>query len=67
VSQAFFSSLTLQSSYVFSKPVEIKGDSSTDRRPTAPLRNERLDKRRLSFDRTHVFKVNGIYELLSSR
>jgi hypothetical protein len=27
------------------------------------LRNKHLDKRRLSFDRTHVFKVNGIYEL----
>jgi hypothetical protein len=60
----FAQGLTLQSSYVFSKALgEDEGDSSTEQAAYRTLRNESLDKRRLSFDRTHVFKVNGIYEL----
>jgi Carboxypeptidase regulatory-like domain/TonB dependent receptor len=60
----FAQGLTLQTSYVFSKALgDDEGDSSTEQAAYRTLRNESLDKRRLSFDRTHVFKVNGIYEL----
>ncbi len=60
----FSQGLTLQGSYVFSKALgDDEGDSSTEQAAYRTLRNERLDKRRLSFDRTHVFKMNGIYEL----
>lgn len=60
----FSRGLTFQSSYVFSKALgDDEGDSSTLQSAFRTLRNESLDKRRLSFDRTHVFKVNSVYEL----
>jgi len=60
----FSRGLTLQGSYVFSKALgEDEGDSSTLQSTYRTLRNESLDKRRLGYDRTHVFKLNGIYEL----
>jgi hypothetical protein len=60
----FSHGLTLQASYVFSKALgEDEGDSSTLQANYRTLRNESLDKRRLGYDRTHVFKLNGIYEL----
>jgi hypothetical protein len=56
--------LTLQGSYVFSKALgDEEGDSSTEQSSYYTVRNRSLDKRRLLFDRTHVFKVNGLYEL----
>ncbi len=56
--------LTLQGSYVFSKALgEDEGDSSTEQSSYYTLRNMALDKRRMSYDRTHVFKTNVIYEL----
>jgi len=56
--------LTLQGSYVFSKALgDEEGDSSTEQSSYYTVRNFSLDKRRLLFDRTHVFKVNGLYEL----
>ena len=49
---------------MFSKALgEDEGDSSTLQANYRTLRNESLDKRRLGYDRTHVFKLNGIYEL----
>jgi hypothetical protein len=60
----FAQGFTLQGSYVFSKALgDDEGDSSTEQAAYRTLRNLSLDKRRLSFDRTHVFKLNGIYEL----
>jgi carboxypeptidase family protein/TonB-dependent receptor-like protein len=60
----FTHGLVFQASYVFSKALgEDEGDSSTLQSTYRTLRNESLDKRRLNFDRTHVFKMNGIYEL----
>ena len=56
--------LTMQASYVFSKALgEDEGDSSTEQSSYYTLRNMSLDKRRLLFDRTHVFKMNGFYEM----
>jgi hypothetical protein len=56
--------VTMQASYVFSKALgEDEGDSSTEQSSYYTLRNMSLDKRRLLFDRTHVFKMNGLYEL----
>jgi Outer membrane receptor for ferrienterochelin and colicins len=55
---------TIQASYVFSKVLgEDEGDSPTEQSSYYTVRNMRLDKRRLIFDRTHVFKTNGYYEL----
>ena len=55
---------TIQASYVFSKVLgEDEGDSPTEQSSYYTIRDMRLDKRRLIFDRTHVFKTNGFYEL----
>jgi hypothetical protein len=55
---------TIQASYVFSKVLgEDEGDSPTEQSSYYTIRNMKLDKRRLIFDRTHVFKTNGFYEL----
>ena len=64
LNRRFAHGLTFQTSYVFSKAIgEDEGDSSTLQSNYRTLRNESLDKRRLGFDRTHVFKINGLYEL----
>jgi hypothetical protein len=56
--------ITVQVSYVFSKALgEEEGDGATFFSNYRTLRNESLDKRRLGFDRTHVFKTNGYYDL----
>ncbi len=63
-SRRFSRGLTLQSSYVWSKNLgDEEGDGSTLQSSYRTLRNERLDKRRTSYDHRHVFKVNGLYEL----
>src|SRR5260370_28921079 len=57
-------SFTIQASYVFSKVLgEDEGDSPTEQSSYYTFRNMKLDNRRLIFDRTHVFKTNGYYEL----
>ncbi len=49
---------------MFSKALgDEEGDSSTEQSSYYTLRNFSLDKRRMLYDRTHVFKVNGLYEL----
>jgi hypothetical protein len=57
--------LTLQGSYVFSKALgsDSAGDSATFFSDYRTLRNGHLDKQRISFDHSHVFKLNAIYEL----
>jgi hypothetical protein len=64
MNKRFSQGYTLQGSYVFSKALgEDEGDSSTLQGNYRTLRDMGLDKRRMAFDRTHVFKTNGIYEL----
>jgi carboxypeptidase family protein/TonB-dependent receptor-like protein len=64
VNRRFAKGFLIGGSYVFSKALgEEEGDSSTQQVDYRTLRNGHIDKRRLSFDRTHVFKINGIYEL----
>ena len=64
LNRRFANGFTVQGSYVFSKALgEEEGDVSTEQSSYYTLRNMSIEKKRLSFDRTHVFKVNGIYEL----
>lgn len=64
LSKRFASSFTLQGSYTFSKALgNYEGDDSSLGRTFRTLRNRSLDKTTLSFDRTHVVKANGIWEL----
>ena len=60
----FSRGLSLQGSYVWSKALgENDGQSSTYVATYRSLRNGRLDKTLLSFDRRHALKMNSIYEL----
>lgn len=60
----FGKGLSLQGSYVWSKALgEDDGQSSTYVATYRSLRNGKLDKTLLSFDRRHVIKINSIYEL----
>lgn len=60
----FSSGWTLQANYTFSKALgNYDGDGSALGQDFRTLRNRNLDKMRMSFDRTHVFKANGIWEL----
>src|SRR5262249_29767470 len=64
VTRRYSKGLVLQGSYVFSKALgEDEGDSSTEQSSYYTVRNMNIDKRRLLFDRIHVFKINGVYEL----
>src|SRR5207302_6201733 len=64
LSRRFAQGFTIQTSYVWSKNLgDDEGDSSTFQSSFRTLRNRSLDKRLLLYDRTHVFKANGLYEL----
>jgi hypothetical protein len=65
VNKQYSHGLTLQGSYVFSKVMgsDSAGDSATFFSDLRTLRNGQLDKQRIAFNHTHVFKVNAIYEL----
>jgi hypothetical protein len=64
LSRRFAQGFTIQTSYVWSKNLgDDEGDSSTFQSSFRTLRNRSLDKRLISYDRAHVFKANGLYEL----
>jgi hypothetical protein len=60
----FASGWSLQANYTFSKALgNYEGDDSALGHNFRTLRNRNLDKTILSFNRAHVFKANGIWEL----
>ncbi|MBS1812732.1 MAG: TonB-dependent receptor [Acidobacteria bacterium] len=60
----FSNGLLWTANYTFSKALgEDEGDTQEQRADYRTLRNLRLDKRLLVFDRRHVFRSNGIFEL----
>ncbi|HYL37523.1 MAG TPA: TonB-dependent receptor [Bryobacteraceae bacterium] len=63
--KSFSHGLALQGSYVLSKALGDgnEADSSTFIADFRTLRNASLDKTPLSFDRTHILRANGLYEL----
>jgi hypothetical protein len=64
LTKRFASGWTLQANYTFSKALgNYEGDDSSLGRNFRTLRNRALDKTVLGFNRTHVVKANGIYEL----
>ena len=64
ISRRFSSGWTMQANYTFSKALgNYDGDGSALGQDFRTLRNRSLDKMRMSFDRSHVFKANGIWEL----
>jgi hypothetical protein len=64
LTKRFSSGFTFQGNYTFSKALgEEEGDGTSLTSNYRTLRDLGLDKRRLSFDRTHVVKANGIWEL----
>ena len=55
---------TFQANYTWSKALgDNEGDEAGYRGFNRTLRNIGLDRRRLSFDRSHVARMNGIWEL----
>jgi hypothetical protein len=64
LNKRFSDGWVFQASYTFSKALgNYEGDDSALGRSFRTLRNRSLDKTILSFDRSHVVKLNGIYEL----
>ena len=64
VNRRFVNGWTLQANYTFSKALgNYDGDGSALDQSFRTLRNRSLDKMRMSFDRTHALKANGIWEL----
>ena len=64
INRRFASGWTLQGNYTFSKALgNYDGDGSALGQDFRTLRNRGLDKMRMSFDRRHVVKANGIWEL----
>lgn len=65
LNRRYSNGLTMQASYVLSKVLgsDSAGDSSTFFSDYRTLRNGQLDKQRVAFNHTHVFRVNAIYEL----
>lgn len=59
----FSSGLFMSANYTFSKALTDFEGSTTEISPLMTIRNPRLDKRRASYDVTHVFNLNAIYEL----
>ena len=56
--------LTAQFNYVFSKVMsDAVGDSQSLSESFQDIHNARIDRGRSSFDLTHVFKANAVYEL----
>jgi hypothetical protein len=64
LNRRFAGGWTLQANYTFSKALgNYDGDGSALEQNFRTLRNRGLDKMRMSFDRRHVLKANGIWEL----
>jgi len=64
INKRFARGWTLQANYTFSKALgNSDGDGSALEQNFRTLRNRSLDKMRMSFDRTHAVKANGIWEL----
>jgi hypothetical protein len=64
LTKRFATGMLWQANYTFSKALgEDEGETQEQRADYRTLRNLRLDKRLLSFDRRHVFRSNGIFEL----
>lgn len=64
MNRRFAGGWTLQANYTFSKALgNYDGDGSALEQNFRTLRNRGLDKQRMSFDRAHVLKANGIWEL----
>jgi len=59
----FSGGLFLASNYTFSKTLTDFEGSTTEISPLTTIRNPRSDKRRASYDVTHVFNLNAIYQL----
>jgi Carboxypeptidase regulatory-like domain len=60
----FSRGLLIQANYTFSKALgEEEGDGQEMNDAYRTLTNLRIDKRRLEFDNTHVFRSSGLYEL----
>ena len=60
----FSAGWTAQSNYTWSKTLgDYDGEDSALQSNYRTLRNRNLDKVRLGYDRRHVFRTNGIYEL----
>ena len=64
VNRRFSNGWTLQANYTLSKVLgNYDGDGSALEQNFRTQRNRGLDKMRMSFDRPHVLKANGIWEL----
>jgi hypothetical protein len=64
VSKRFSGGYTFQGNYTFSKALgDAEGDEVAYRGGSRTLRNRQLDRRILTFHRTHVARLNGIWEL----
>ena len=64
VVKRFAQGWTLQANYTWSKALgDNEGDEAGYRGFNRTLRNPSLDRRRMSFDRRHVGRINGIWEL----
>ncbi len=64
VVKRFATGWTLQGNYTFSKALgDNEGDEVAFRGFNRTLRDRSLDKRVLNFNRTHLLRVNGIWEL----
>jgi hypothetical protein len=59
----FSSSLFMSANYTFSKALTDFEGSTSEISPLTTIRDPRLDKQRASYDVTHVFNLNAIYEL----
>jgi Carboxypeptidase regulatory-like domain/TonB dependent receptor-like, beta-barrel len=59
----FSRGLFLSANYTFSKVLTDFEGSTTEISPLATIRDTQIDKRRASYDVTHVFNLNAIYEL----
>ncbi len=64
VRRRFSQGLYLQANYTFSKNLtNAVGTGQTLFEPYLDNNNKKLDKQRADFDQTHVFNLNGIYQL----
>jgi hypothetical protein len=64
VVKRFAQGWTLQGNYTWSKALgDNEGDEAGYRGFNRTLRNASFDRRRMSFDRRHVVRLNGIWEL----
>ncbi len=64
VTKRFSSGYTFQGNYTFSKAMgDAEGDEVAYRGSSRTLRDRQLDRRLLSFHRSHIARLNGIWEL----